>query len=93
MDFKSNEMMEITATITKLVKRHIDEEQLKNVEIDSTMPLADIGVDSLEMVALIVALENEFSIEYPADLIQANQFENIKIIAKNIVDLKQRRDL
>lgn len=81
---------DIESRVAFLVKEKIEDEHLRNSEISITTPLTYLGINSLKMVALIVALEQEFLIKYPPAFINAELFENIEVIAKHIVDLKTK---
>ena len=65
--------MDILEKVKKLISEHLDVEE---ANIQETSSIADdLGADSLDVVDLVMAIEDEFSIEIPED-----QVENIKTV-------------
>jgi acyl carrier protein len=58
-------MSETQARVVKIVAEHLDVEEAK-VTIDASFT-DDLGADSLDQVELVMAFEEEFSIEIPDD--------------------------
>lgn len=65
--------MEIFEKVKKLIAEQLDVEEA-NIQESSSIT-DDLGADSLDVVDLVMALEDEFSIEIPED-----QVENIKTV-------------
>ncbi len=65
--------MDILEKIKKLISEQLDVEEA-NIQESSSIA-DDLGADSLDVVDLVMALEDEFSIEIPED-----QVENIKTV-------------
>ncbi len=65
--------MDILEKVKKLISEQLDVEE---ANIQETSSIADdLGADSLDVVDLVMAIEDEFSIEIPED-----QVENIKTV-------------
>jgi acyl carrier protein len=45
--------------------------------LEKTAKLADLGLDSLGLIQLLVDLEEEFAVEFPDDLLTAETFESV----------------
>jgi len=45
-----------------------------DVTVSPDMPLADLGLDSLKTVRLLIALENEYGLVFPDELLASNTF-------------------
>ena len=71
-------MSDVKAKVIKIVAEHLDVEEGKITETSSFVD--DLGADSLDTVELVMAFEEEFSIEIPDDAA-----ENILTI-KNAID-------
>ncbi|MDE7194870.1 MAG: acyl carrier protein [Oscillospiraceae bacterium] len=65
--------MEILEKVKKLISEQLDVEEA-NIQESSSIA-DDLGADSLDVVDLVMAIEDEFSIEIPED-----QVENIKTV-------------
>ena len=68
-------------------------EQLGVAETAVTMEASfidDLGADSLDIVELIMALEEEFDIEIPDEYLVAEFFENINHIVDVILELMRK---
>ena len=71
-------MPELETRVTSIVKQQLDVEQAQLVPEANL--LDDLGADSLDVVELVMALEEEFKIEVPDE-----DVENMRTI-KDIVD-------
>ena len=65
--------MDILEKVKKLISEQLDVEEA-NIQ-ESSSVADDLGADSLDVVDLVMAIEDEFSIEIPED-----QVENIKTV-------------
>lgn len=65
--------MDILEKVKKLISEQLDVEE-SNIQESSSIA-DDLGADSLDVVDLVMAIEDEFSIEIPED-----QVENIKTV-------------
>ena len=65
--------MDILEKVKKLISEQLDVEEA-NIQESSSIA-DDLGADSLDVVDLVMAIEDEFSIEMPED-----QVENIKTV-------------
>lgn len=79
---------DITRGVLELVARHIDQ-PVQAVPPDA--PLADRGVDSLKIVALIVDIESHFGVRLPAALITKETFRSVESIAAALSTVEHRR--
>lgn len=75
-----------TATVRDLVAR-----RATATEVPTAVPLADLGVDSLGIVGLIVDLEQAFGIRLPATMISSETFHSVDSIAAAIRTLRAGR--
>lgn len=67
-------------TIAKIICEHLGSLKLDEIEPETSL-VDDLGADSLDAVEIIMAIEEEFSIEIPDD-----KFENLETV-QDIVDL------
>ena len=56
-------------------------------DIDADIPLKSIGFSSLDLVALIVSIENEFLITFPAAALTSENFYSVATIASLVAEL------
>ena len=64
-DFKELRMSDIAARVKKIVVEHLGVEEDKVT--DAASFIDDLGADSLDTVELVMAFEEEFSVEIPDD--------------------------
>lgn len=85
IDTSGTVMSEIENRVRKIVVNHLglDEDQV----VDDASFIDDLGADSLDIVELIMAFEEEFGIEIPDD-----QTENIRTVSDVVEFLKTRLD-
>ena len=72
--------------IEKIVLEHAG---LDAVDITPSMDLYQAGMTSYASVTLMIALENEFELEFPDGMLSRNVFESIDSIASAIESLQQ----
>lgn len=53
--------------------------------LDIDAPLLELGVDSLEMVELIIEIEDTFHLEVPPELLTPEVFTSIRTIWDNLI--------
>jgi len=58
-------------------------------EIDSSTDLYRAGMTSYASVVLMIALENEFGVEFPDAMLNRSVFESIDAIAEALESLQQ----
>ncbi len=66
--------MDIFEKVKDLIAEQLDVDDKENISQDSSIT-DDLGADSLDVVDLVMAIEDEFSVEIPED-----QVENIKTV-------------
>ncbi len=66
--------MDIFEKVKDLIADQLDVDDKESITLDSSIT-DDLGADSLDVVDLVMALEDEFSVEIPED-----QVENIKTV-------------
>jgi acyl carrier protein len=54
--------MDIYEQLKKLIKPHI-----KNKDVNSDSSLRDLGVDSLELLSIVIEVEEKFNVEFSDD--------------------------
>lgn len=74
----------VKTTIAVALKLEIEPDQIADDEI---LFEAGLGVDSVAMMELIVALENEFEVEFSDELIRIENFESVNSIVTLLVPL------
>ena len=60
--------------IIYIIKQNCNIEQIEDINIDFTA----IGVDSITFINIIVALEQEFDIEFDDEMLLISQYSNVK---------------
>jgi acyl carrier protein len=63
------EKAQIIETVIKLANKHFNKKP--GIITESTHIVTDLGGDSLDAVELVMALEDEFRIEIPEDLMES----------------------
>ncbi len=66
--------MDIFEKVKELISDQLDVEDKESISMDSSIT-DDLGADSLDVVDLVMAIEDEFGVEVPED-----QVENIKTV-------------
>jgi acyl carrier protein len=82
-------MDEVTNLVTAIARRLATNEVAAELE-DPDRELSTLGFDSLKIVAFIVELEKNFSIEFPADMIDAETFHSVSTVAAAVRMLRER---
>jgi acyl carrier protein len=80
-------MDDIMRSVMDLARRHVAVEYTSTWD-DPDADLSAVGFDSLEMVSFIVDLEASFSIQFPADMIDAETFRNVRTVANAVRALR-----
>lgn len=75
-------MSDVLERVKKIVVENLDVEADKVVE--SASFIDDLGADSLDLVELVMAFEEEFDIEIPDDV-----QENIRSVGDAVTQIKQ----
>ena len=84
MSDSSGVIPRVKTTIVVALKLEIEPDQIAHDEI---LFEAGLGVDSVAMMELIVALENEFEVEFSDELIRIENFESVNSIVTLLVPL------
>lgn len=73
------EVINMRSKVFKRVKEFIMEnnEWVKEEDILLDSNLIDLGVDSIQMMMLLVCVENEFSVVVEDNILEKNTFENV----------------
>jgi acyl carrier protein len=81
-----------TAIVKQRVRNMVrDHARLKDVEtLECSADLYMAGMTSHASVALMLALENEFELEFPDSLLNRRVFESIDTIAIAVMSVQQR---
>ena len=74
----------VKTTVVVALKLEIEPDQIADDEI---LFEAGLGVDSVAMMQLIVALENEFEVEFSDELIRIENFESVDSIVMLLTPL------
>ena len=82
-------MDDITRSVMDLAQRHIRAESAFALD-DPDADFSVIGFGSLEMVSFILDLEASFSIRFPADMMDAETFRNVRTVADSVRELRER---
>ena len=92
MDNRDSELSEIRLKLKTLLIEHLNLQDVTIEQIKDDSPLfgGDIGLDSLDAVEIIMAIEDEFDIEIPDD--DAEKFQLIGDIVKYRLE-KLRKEL
>lgn len=81
--------MEDIKRIKKVLEEKLGEDLYANIdEIDEEEDLVNIGVDSLNVIKLIVGIEEEFNIHFQDTDIQGKSWKNLKTISNLIKERK-----
>ena len=77
------------ARIRRIVKQHAGI-GLRSEELQDSTDLYRAGMSSHSSVLLMIALENEFEIEFPDRMLSRDVFENINSIARAVETVLSR---
>ncbi|MBC1512034.1 phosphopantetheine-binding protein [Listeria booriae] len=71
--------------IREVLRKKLSEELVIDIEeIPNDYALIAAGIDSINVVLLIISLEEEFGIEFPEEVINGESFSTINEIEKTI---------
>jgi acyl carrier protein len=73
--------------VAQLVRRILDERSI-NAVISSESDLRDVGLTSLDMVALVLSVEAEFDLTIPEAQITSANFRSISSISALVASLR-----
>jgi acyl carrier protein len=74
-------------TIFELARRHGDGTAMHT---NDDLNFAELGLDSLAIVGLIIDLEREFAVTFPAHMLTASVFHSVGTVAEAIAALRDR---
>jgi acyl carrier protein len=67
--------------VTQVVRRVLPEDRAAALSSPDS-ELNSLGLGSLELVSLLVALENTFSVRFPADVMHRSTFRSVRTITE-----------
>ena len=67
--------------VVEIIVDHLDVEEVEGITLETSL-MKDLDADSLDAVAIMLALEDEFEITVPDE--EAENFENIGDIVKYV---------
>jgi acyl carrier protein len=82
-------MDDLTTRFEDCLRRHL--RLLKSNTIDYSAELAQLGLDSMTAVALLLEIEQVFSIRFPDDMIGEHTFRTAGALRKAIQSLLERK--
>ena len=77
----NNNYADVENRVLKIYKDYISSDEIKE-NLNSNSVLNDIGINSIDFIKIIVALETEFDFEFDDDDLQPEKY----VIVKDIVD-------
>lgn len=80
-------MLRYEKKIREIIASHLNVTSIDS--FDSNGDLRSIGMDSISFVAIVVAIENEFDIEFPSEkllITEAGSIDQLNKIVKTCVD-------
>ena len=77
--------MDIFEKVKELIAEQLDVEDKDSIAMESSIT-DDLGADSLDVVDLVMALEDEFGVEIPED-----QVENIKTVGDIVKYIEEKQ--
>lgn len=77
--------MDIFEKVKELIADQLDVDDKNSIAMESSIT-DDLGADSLDVVDLVMALEDEFSVEIPED-----QVENIKTVGDIVKYIEEKQ--
>jgi acyl carrier protein len=80
-------MADTERAVMEIMRRHVDKEVAAALEEPGT-ELAQLGLDSLELVAFLVDLEQNLSVQFPADLMAPETFRTPRSVADAVEALR-----
>jgi len=83
--------IEIRNRVTALVRTILDQNSI-SAECSAEARLVDVGLTSMDMVGLMLAVEAEFDFTIPQDQITPDNFQSVATLERMIAgQLRQRR--
>jgi acyl carrier protein len=76
--------------VFEVITETLKEQTLNLIEETS---LVELGINSINYISIIVALENRFDMEFEDDMLGIKSFENIKQIIEYIKKLKMNQEI
>ncbi|KUN16126.1 MULTISPECIES: phosphopantetheine-binding protein [Streptomyces] len=80
-------MDELMTRVADIARRHLPPESSTALS-DPDAELTAAGLESLLVVALLVDLEQELSVTFPAELIQWDTFRSVRSISRAVAGLR-----
>ena len=68
---------DIQNTVLSLILENLDEE----IEITYDSPLSNVGIDSVKIIQLVIALEEKFDFEFEDEMLSYQTLRNINSIS------------
>lgn len=68
---------DIQNTVLSLILENLDEE----IEITYDIPLSNVGIDSVKIIQLVIALEEKFDFEFEDEMLSYQTLRNINSIS------------
>lgn len=78
-------MSDLELKLREILKEHLYD-IVSTEEIDPETNLEEYGMDSFEYIKLVIALENEFQIEFENEKLDFRNLSTLKSIASYIVE-------
>lgn len=75
--------MDVKKTVLDIIKNELEIEE----KIDMSLPMTDIGIDSIRLMMLIVNIEEEMDIEFGDDVVLGN-IVTLNDLVKTIEEMK-----
>lgn len=73
--------MKTLRRITEVIEKKLD---VSEVVISVDEDLKSVGINSLNFIKLIIAIENEFDIEFEDEYLDYNQYSSLKQLAEYV---------
>lgn len=70
-------IQDIQNTVLSLILENLDEE----IEITYDIPLSNVGIDSVKIIQLVIALEEKFDFEFEDEMLFYQTLRNINSIS------------
>ena len=78
--------MDIAQRVKEIIAKNLDV-NINDIKPESSF-INDLGADSLAIVELVLALEEEFGVEIPDELLVADEFTTIAGISDAVLELR-----
>lgn len=70
-------IQDIQNTVSSLILENLDEK----IEITYDIPLSNVGIDSVKIIQLVIALEEKFDFEFEDEMLTYQTLRNINSIS------------